>query len=147
MAFRYKTPRKEHKPAPFFNAQVEVKGEGLTGLVQGMKASDLEERFARAMAKDNRVMGYTFRQAVIAPRNMPGQLEVDFVVQVGPIIRPIQIDGDFTHKGDNKKQSDKVKDILVDNYFHKFGYQPVQRINGNFLSTQKDADRLVREVL
>jgi hypothetical protein len=147
MVFKYKIPRKKRQPAPAYNAQQDIQDEGLTGMVNGEPASDLEERFARALDKDTRVNGYSFREAVISARNLPGQLEVDFVVQVGPMVYPIQVDGEFAHKGTSKKQSDRIKDMEVDEYYKQYGAQPVQRINGDLLSDQDSANKVVRELL
>jgi hypothetical protein len=145
--FKYKIPRKARSDAPAFNAQLQKADEGLTGMVQGSPASDLEERFARALAKDNRVMGYTFREPVISARNLPGQLEVDFVIQSGPLIIPVQIDGEFAHKGQSKKQEDALKDAMVNDYYRQYGASLVKRIDGDLLSDQNAANKLVRELL
>lgn len=148
MTFKYKVRRKARKPAPF-GEQVRAKqDEMLSGYIYGDAASDIEERFARALQKDTRVSGFSFREAVITARNLPGQLEVDFVVSVGPMVYPFQIDGEYAHKGIAKKQDDARKDSLVNEYMMKqYGAQPVIRIDGERLSSQDDADKLVRSLL
>lgn len=145
--FRYKVRRTPRKEMPFGKIQVVKEDEGLTGVIYGSPASDIEERFARALSTDSRITGFTFREAVIAPRSMPGQLEIDFVVQVGPLVYAIQIDGEIAHKGTAKKMDDARKDALVNQYMRRFGARPVIRIDGEKLASQEDADKLVRMLL
>ena len=145
--FKYKIPRKVHTPAPAFNVQLQADDEGLTGQIQGYPASDIEERFARALDRDERVSSYTFREAVIAGRNLPGQLEVDFMIQTGAIVKPVQVDGEFAHKGLSKKEEDAMKDELINKFLSKYGAARVQRIDGEKLSDQRKANDLVRDLL
>ena len=148
MAFKYKTIRnQQRKPPRFGDIYHPPTGEGLTGLINGWKASDIEERFARALDNNPRVTGYSFREAVISSRNLPGQLEVDFVVQTGPVIHPIQVDGEYAHKGISKHTSDAGKDALVNEYYKPYGAMPVIRIDGAKLFNQDAADFLVKGLL
>jgi len=147
MTFKYKLNRPPHQPLPFGKPMGKKADELLSGMVMGKKASDIEERFARALVNSKRIDGYNFREAVISPRNMPGQLEVDFVVQSGPTVYAFQIDGEIAHKGIGKKQDDMRKDVMVDLFMKKYNALPVKRINGIFLSDQESADRLVREII
>lgn len=145
--FKYKIPRGSHRPAPAYNAQTPSKDEQLSGIVLGLAASDIEERFARALDRDNRVTGYSFRVPVITGRNLPGQLEVDYVIQTGPVLYLVQIDGEFSHKGQSKRQEDAIKDAIINEFYAKYGASPVQRIDGQLLSTQQEANNLVKDML
>ncbi len=145
--FRYKVRRTPYKPLPFGAINRENNTEILTGVINGAAASDIEERFSRALGRDGRVTGYNFREPVISPRNLPGQLEIDFVVTVGPLVYPFQIDGEYAHKGIGKKMDDARKDELVNEYMKQYAAQPVKRIDGQKLQSQEDADRLVKELL
>lgn len=146
--FKYKLNRPPHKPLPFGRPNGKQQAdEVLSGYIQGAKASDIEERFARALSKEKSVDGYSFRYPVISPRNMPGQLEIDFVVQCGGYVYPFQVDGEIAHKGYGKKQDDARKDILVNQYMKKYSAFPVKRIDGELLSTQERADKIVRELI
>jgi hypothetical protein len=147
MSFRYKVRRIEIKPLPVGKIQRDSEDEGLTGYINGFAASDIEERFARALSRNEAIDGFTFREAVISGRNLPGQLEVDFIVFVGPQTYVFQLDGEFAHKGISKKQDDARKDALVDEYMRKYGARPVMRIPGNQLENQEDTDRLVRSLI
>lgn len=147
MPFKYKIRRIPRKPLAFGKITRANDDEILSGFIYGAEASDIEERFARALNKDTRVAGYSFREPVITARNLPGQLEVDFVVQVGPEIQPYQIDGEYAHKGLSKKQDDARKDAMVNAYYEQYGAKLVRRIDGELLRNQDEADKLVRSLL
>ena len=148
MTFKYKPARRAHLREPAWNQQRQAEREFLSGIVQGLAASDIEERFSRALDKDDRVIGYTFREAVLAGRNLPGQLEVDFMIETaGGEIWPVQVDGEFAHKGASKRQEDALKDTMINDYYRRYGVHPVKRIDGDLLKTQKDANELVKEML
>ena len=145
--FRYKIRRIARREMPFGQIRRIRADEGLTGFIYGSPASDIEERFARALDHDTRITGYSFREPVISPRSLPGQLEVDFVIQMGPVVYAIQIDGEIAHKGAAKKADDARKDILVNEFMKQYGAKPVIRVDGEKLATQEDADKLVRSLL
>jgi hypothetical protein len=147
MPFKYKIRRIPRKPPAFGSITRANDDEVLSGYIYGADASDIEERFARALDKDSRVTGYSFREPVITARNLPGQLEVDFVVQVGPEIQPYQIDGEYAHKGASKKQDDARKDAMVNAYYEQYGARLIKRIDGELLRNQDEADKLVRSLL
>lgn len=121
--------------------------EVLSGFIDGMKASDIEERFARALSKDKRILGRQFRYPVISPRNMLGQLEVDFLINATSGIYPVQVDGEYAHKNISKRQDDYRKDVLVNNFLKKYNAFPVIRIPGRELITQQLADLKLREII
>lgn len=117
--------------------------EQLTGYINGMDASDIEERFARAL--DRLGISYDFRVPMVAGRWMPGEVEVDFMVFDGGQYQPIQIDGMFAHKASAQKATDSAKDAILNEYL-KGTAAPVQRIDGDVLETQEETDRLVKEL-
>ena len=146
--FKYTVRRIPRKPLPFGQIQVQRTDEGLTGYVDGAAASDIEERFSRSLRGNSEVTGYKFREPVISPRNLPGQLEVDYVVEVNGTVYAFQLDGDFAHKGIGKKMDDARKDELVNAYLkQKYNAMPVKRIPGDQLQTQDDTDRMLKELL
>src|SRR3972149_2555425 len=87
--------------------------EQLFGIVQGADASDIEERFARALDKKNKE--YIFR----VPLGQRGELG-------------------FTHRG--QQTQDQFKDAFVMEYFKEYNPFPVKRIPGEKLATQEIAD-------
>lgn len=145
--FQYKITRPPSKDLPFGQIQKVKKAEYLSGYVFGMKASDIEERFAKALSKEKRVTEFQFRVPVINQRNLPGQLEVDFIATSGASVYVFQVDGEMAHKGYGKKQDDMRKDVLVNQHMKRYNAFPVKRIDGNSLSTQEQADQTVRELI
>jgi hypothetical protein len=123
---------------------VQKMDEGLTGLIENWKASDIEERFYRALRKSPNVISNEFRTAEVAGRNLPGEVEVDFMVFDGQY-RPIQIDGEYAHMSAQQREGDRMKDAILNNYTQGWA-APVVRIPGYQLQTQADADRIVKEM-
>ena len=122
-----------------------TQAEVLTQAVQGQPASDIEERFARALYKNERVEDFEFQQSYFAGRNMPGEVRPDFIVYAGTVY-PVQIDGEYAHKSAEQKATDRAKDAQLDGYLTPMGAAVTQRISGDLLQTQEDADRLVQEM-
>lgn len=84
----------------------------LEGVVQEKKASAGEERFARGLeAYREKVKGYEFRMALGARRNMPGWLELDFLVETHTFYYAVEIDSVFTHR--MKQNADVLHDAIV----------------------------------
>ena len=122
-----------------------VEGEDFIGELQGMPSSDIEERFARSLDKASLL--YEFRTAHVAGRNLPSEIELDFMVYIGGISYPFQIDGAFAHKNASQKSEDAAKDAILDDSLKGTGAFPVQRIPGFMLDSQEMSDDLVRDVL
>ena len=123
--------------------------EGLTGYVNGRRAYSTEERFARALAKSDRIEKWWFDVLVHTPYQIPGQEnQVDFFVWSGGILHPIEIDGEFSHKTSEQKAHDIERDAILNPIIQQRnpGALPIERIPGDYLETQIDADRLVREI-
>jgi hypothetical protein len=122
--------------------------EALTGIVDGQAASDIEERFALALRANVKVSYFEFRKVIIAPRLEAGSIEIDFLVHAGTIW-PIQTDGEYFHKSAEARAHDELQDSLTDQYLSDAGYaaQPSTRIAGERLSTQEQANSVVRELI
>jgi len=141
--FQYKVRKNLPDPGKVDRVQPDKLQETFTGELQGMKASDIEERFARALNKRN--IGYEFRVAYIAGRNLPGEVELDFAVSQGSQIFPVQIDGEFAHKSASQKSEDAMKDAILNQRLEGMA-RPVIRIPGAELETQEMTDRKVKEL-
>jgi hypothetical protein len=114
-------------------------------MVQGQRASDIEERFARALESDRRVEGYIFQPSFIEGRNMPGEIRPDFLVYT--MFRwPVQIDGDYFHKTAAQRAEDKEKDARLNEFLRGSGYMPVERVPGSELQTMEQAKETVRRM-
>ena len=115
--------------------------EQLAGSVDGDQASDIEERFARALKK--RKKDFIFRMA-LGDRYQPGWKELDFLVIDGGYF-PIEIDETgFIHQG--KQTEDAIKDAFIMDYLKDYSPQPVRRIPGERLNTQELADYTAKEL-
>jgi len=117
----------------------------LVGWVQGKRATDIEERFARALDKSLEIDSYEFQPSYVAGRNLPGEIRLDFMVYAG-LSYPFQLDGTYAHKTAQQKYEDAIKDAILDSILTPRGVQPVKRIPGDELETQEEADELVAEL-
>lgn len=142
--FQYRINKKNNRPLPTGKAFRASADEGLTRFINGIKASDIEERFYRSMKKQG-ITNFEFRPVRIAGRNMPGSIEIDFKIESGGLVYIIQIDGSIGHKTAEQKGEDAVKDAILNNLFQGYAL-PVIRIPGEELDNQDDADRVVREI-
>ena len=126
---------------PSRKPEVATDKEQLYGVVQGDNASDIEERFARALDKQKK--DYIFRVA-LGMRGEPGWKELDFMVIDGGYF-PVEIDEmGFIHQG--QETQDQFKDAFVMEYFKEYHPFPVKRIPGEKLATQEIADQTVKEL-
>ena len=116
--------------------------ENLTGYVQNQEASDIEERFARALRKKE--IRFTFQPSYFQNRNVPGEIRLDYMVDAG-YLQPCQIDGSYAHKSAEARAEDQIKDALLDEFLQGTGALPVIRIDGDMLQDQPSADRVVDE--
>jgi len=114
----------------------------LTGQVQGDRASQYEERFARALDKNENVQRFDFLPQYILPRGYGGGIQLDFMVHAGGLLYPIQIDGDWIHRSAEAKARDEFQDTVLNNYMmqHSITTIPIERILGSLLETQDEAD-------
>ena len=145
--YKYKVPRSGGgmSHSPLNRPKKLVENEGLTGIVNGETATDIEERFARALWKNQRVESFDFQNSYFSGRNLPGEVRPDFIVYSGTSF-PVQIDGAFAHRTAEQKASDRAKDAMLDGLLGPLGAAKTQRIEGDKLETQDDADRLVQEM-
>jgi hypothetical protein len=130
---------------PLNRLKVSGEGEVLSGFVHGKEASDLEERFARALDKLH--YSYSFEYEVLSNTGVPGEEnQIDFVVEHEGT-HPIEVDGAFVHKGAAQKAKDKLRDALLDDKLSEDGWERIVRVPGSDLESQNDADTVVRELL
>lgn len=131
-----------------------VSDEGFIGVVQGLKASDLEERFSRSLAKLE--YPFEFRYRISSPLtgtqrltrqflNETGEVEIDFLVYTSGII-PVFIDGEIGHfftPYQADKDADKTN--VTNDFGARAGWFPAVRIPYWRLQDQEMSDRTVRE--
>lgn len=138
--YLYKTKRRPRPKLMRVNRLVNPKeDEGLTRIVHAQEASDIEERFARALYKKK--IDFHFQVRV----NTTTQFEdktVDFLVLVGAGF-PVEIDGAIGHKTGKQKADDSVKEALVNEWAMKSGLNPLIRVPWTELVDQEAADLTV----
>jgi hypothetical protein len=139
---RYKLVKNTVEDRPLNRSKPAIDKEVLSGLVQDQDASDIEERFARAL--DKYKLGYDFQVSKLAPYNKPGEYRLDFLVQADWGQIPVAIDGEYAHKSSAQKETDQLKDF---EFMAKTNnkYEPVQRVSFTELMSQEDADSFVME--
>lgn len=135
---------------------IPAKQESLTGNIGGMKASDIEERFHRAMTRLE--IQADFRVRISPPMlngvrgiekkwsNMKGEIEIDFLADHGRTI-PIFIDGEIAHFfTPSQADSDRDKANITNEFGKSYNWADAVRIPFWKLTDQDMADRTAREV-
>lgn len=130
--------------------------EVLTGEINGIKASDLEERYARALHKME--MPFEFRFRITSPLlgkqrltqqflNEAGEVEIDFLVEKYGVITPVFIDGNIGHfYTDYQADKDAIKTNVTNEFGQGMGWRPAVRVPFWKLQDQDMTDRTVREM-
>lgn len=145
MAYKFKK-RKTYKPIPPIIPKIVEIDEGLTGFVRGFNASDIEERFARALIKMN--IGFWFQFKVETQHTLPDQQKrVDFIVfwMPGKIV-PVEIYGDRWHNTASDRQRDTARETEINDYGKRYDWEPLQVVWGHDLQTQLQADQIARRM-
>ena len=131
--------------------------EHLDKVVQGKAASDIEERWARALDKRASVSDYEFIVHAITGANLPGEAQLDFLVYSGGQAFAVQIDGTFAHKSAEQRANDAAQDARLSEALKAQLAPPfpvgeivenglIARVPGYLLETQAAADALVQEM-
>lgn len=143
MTYQYKlSPR---PPRKNLNRLARSKNEvNLTGIVKGQKASENEEKFARAMDAENRE--YIFQFVIPTPFQVPGQENsIDFM-DTTDVWTPIEIDDEFTHKSGSARAEDQFRDQILNQEMAKEGINPIRRLRVSGKETIDDFRRGIREM-
>lgn len=116
----------------------------LTGYVNCLGATDIEERFARALRKHG--LRYRFQVRFETAASLPGQARVvDFVICHG-LRYPVEVDGEVAHRTSAQEAADRVREALLNEVFRWRGMPPLRRVKWWQLETQVLADAVVREL-
>ncbi|MFA6271341.1 MAG: hypothetical protein WC657_09145 [Candidatus Paceibacterota bacterium] len=121
--------------------------EELTGYVSGQKASDLEERSARALTKLE--IDYTFRARISplsglteAHENIVGEVEIDFLCMYYGKIYPVNIQGEISHfyaswqRVEDDEKEAKINKALEPYKAHPLVLLPYWRLSTQLLANQ-----------
>ena len=156
MVYKIKRIKKVDIPKPGLVQQPAQPGEILTGFIGSLKASDLEERSARALNGKNVSFGFR-RQFIPGPspivisgssgRNQLGAIEADITFYRDGTLTAVNIDGAFAHKTAEQIEGDRKKDAQLAHILRQLGGGQIIRIPFYFLSTQEQADQTWAQLL
>ncbi len=139
--FVFKVPKKRRLVVPALRITKPL--EGLTGIVQGQPATDIEERMWIAFFHNGvNARDIEFQPSYLAGRSMSGEIRPDFALHFG-LIQVWYADGVFFHLTAEQKNKDAFNDMRL---FHEMQGKiefPI-RISGDDLETQEKADAAVR---
>jgi hypothetical protein len=147
--------------APEYNTSENVQRIGnqevLSGQINGMKASDLEERVYRSLTKLEipsefraRVTSDALGQRRLTSEfaNIRGEVEIDFLAERTGQTFPIFVDGEIGHFfTPYQAEQDKLKADIVNEFGSQFGWHEAIRIPFWKLIDQEMTDRTVRDLL
>ena len=142
---KWKAPRPTERPeVP--KATIGRPDEGLTGIVHGYGATDIEERMYRGLlANDVEDSNIEYQPSYIAGRNMPGEIRPDFAISNGMIV-VLFADGEYFHKTAEQRNRDKMNDSILFKRLEGKALFPI-RVAGEDLETQEIANRSIEEAL
>lgn len=140
--FQYRVRKKKQPVNVRKTPTTATEPEQLVGSVHGYNASEIEERFAKAL--DKREITYWFRVAINAERGMPGWKELDFLVEHFGIW-PVEVeDVTYVHRGTSAE--DALKDAITMESLKDYNPHPVIHVTNFELETQELADATVRRL-
>jgi hypothetical protein len=130
--------------------------EQLSGVVQNLKASDLEERSARSV--EGLGISFQFRARITSQAmgrrrltrqfaNIQGEVEIDLLCNDGGITTPIFVDGQIAHFYTAwQADIDEEKADMVNEFGRQFGWREAVRVPFWKLQDQEMSDRTYREI-
>lgn len=116
----------------------------LSGYVNGVRATNIEERFARALKKHG--LRYRFQVRFATAVSLPDhERVVDFVVYHG-LRYPVEVDGEYAHSTNAREAADAIREELLNEVFRWRSMPPLRRVKWWQLETQAQADAAVGEL-
>lgn len=141
--FKYRTPRRQQLSVPP-SFRVSKEREVLAGHIDGVSASEPEERLANA---SRRYANFRFRMSLNGVQGQTGWKELDFLfLSQGSIIAVEVDDTTFIHRGENPDQD--PDDLIRMEGLKELGVNvdKIHHIDAQKLSTQEVAERTAREL-
>jgi hypothetical protein len=121
--FQYKKERIRRLDNSKFVPEANTK-EVLTGFVHGRRASDLEERFAKAL--DFYGLDFIFQYEVATAYSLPNEgKKIDFIVFDGGLGIPIEIGASFVHDSPSKLEEERERQGLINPVLMAQGILPL----------------------
>lgn len=130
--------------------------ETTAGVLQGLKASDLEMRQSKSF--DSLGVSYIFRARLSSMlegsrriskqfKNLPGEIEIDLLLNHSPVT-PVFIDGEISHFLTYwQREEDEEKRRIVDEYGSQIGWRKSVRVPFVDILNQEASDRVARKIL
>lgn len=114
-----------------------------TGLIQGREPGSVQEwRVAQALGRIKMRFIYQFE---IFDASVRGGIILDFLVQTNPLATPLEVDGQYWHRGERSSKS-IMRQVILDDYFRGKA-QPLVVLYGKDLATPGLADSAVRRAI
>lgn len=150
--FKFSRRSRGYTPPSILQPNIMRTDEALTGFVRGYNASDIEERFARALIKID--LGFWFQYKLDisidgdAGRGLPGDIKrLDFLVFWMPgKIAPVEVYGDRWHNTTSARNRDRDREQKINELGKKFDWEKLQIVWGHDLTDQNAADQIVRRM-
>jgi len=151
MAFKFKVSKNPQYKFPSSKPRVAKVGEEiLSGFVDGIPATKGEELFLSEVRKLASHKSSQFRMTLGAPRNTPGWLEMDALVETINGYRAFEIDGmTFVHLGQRESAETKVKDLRRMKGLLKYGITPrygIEHIDAADLDNRELTKKKIEEL-
>ena len=143
--FKYKLSRTPAQITPAPSLPKVNAEELLIGFVHGKRASDLEERFARAL--DESRLQFIFQYPVYGAYQIPGEEnKIDFMVFDGPVLIPVEPRGGFIHESPSKKALDGRRTQILNEALARQGIREIIQLDFDEPRDLDSARQLVREL-
>lgn len=148
MAFKFKVSRNPQYKFPSNKPRVAKVGEEtLSGYVDGIPAARGEEFFVQEVRKHPNHRSSEFRMTLGAPRNLPGWLEMDVLIETYSGYRAFEIDDmSFVHLGQRESAETVIKDKRRMDGLSKMGIYPRKGIE-HLDAADLDDRQLTRKTL
>ena len=125
--FQFKRKKVLEFPGILRPKQYKFKEDELSGTVHGKDASDIEERFAKALDRSN--IDYYFQRFVETEYTLPdNEKQVDFVVYWARRVWPVEIYGSYFHSSAGDRLRDLERERQLDDVFARWGWEKLQII-------------------
>lgn len=143
--FQFKKQRRVDFPGILRPKQTSVEQDELSGTVHGKKASDIEERFAKAL--DRAGISYGFQYFVETEYTLPdNEKQVDFVVYHNNRKYPVEIYGSYFHSSSGDMLRDMERERQLNDRFRAWGWEDLQTVWDYELFDMTAAQETVRRL-
>lgn len=143
--YKYKLPSKRFEeprliPLP---PKDPMDDEGLTGWINGLTASKLEERFARALR--GKQLAFKFKFDIRQP-GREFKNNIDFIVNTGFTEEAVEIFGPFTHESESDRRRDEDRIAVLNPVLIQLSIEPIKVVWFYDTDTQELATNIVDDL-